>query len=179
MAMLLTGLAQMRSNHPPFASASFLQSTTPKTRLSVCARREETTLTGRSSATSFTEMNVAYFRHKHDDDASKDAPSKMSLVAPRKADFSKNPSRLLPSELISRCVGSRIWVIMKGSTELVGTFRGFDSYVNIVLEDVQELEIGREGEVEVTNLDQILLNGNNVALLVPGGKPPELSQAPK
>ena len=68
---------------------------------------------------------------------------------------------------------------MKGSTELVGTFRGFDSYVNIVLEDVQELEIGREGEVEVTNLDQILLNGNNVALLVPGGKPPELSQAPK
>lgn len=95
----------------------------------------------------------------------------MSLVAPKKADFAKNPSRLLPSELISRSVGSRIWVIMKGNTELVGTLRGFDSYVNIVLEDVQELDIGREGTAEVTNLDQILLNGNNVALLVPGGNP--------
>lgn len=99
----------------------------------------------------------------------------MSLVAPRKADFAKNTSILLPSELISRCVGSRIWIIMKGNTELVGTLRGFDSYVNIVLEDVQEYEIGREGTTEVSHLEQILLNGNNVALLVPGGKPPEVN----
>ena len=33
---------------------------------------------------------------------------------------------------------SRIWVILKGDKELVGTLRGFDEFVNMVLEDVVE-----------------------------------------
>lgn len=45
---------------------------------------------------------------------------------------------LLSAELIDRCIGSKIWVIMKGDKELVGTLRGFDVYVNMVLEDVTE-----------------------------------------
>ncbi|XP_030516393.2 sm-like protein LSM5 [Rhodamnia argentea] len=52
--------------------------------------------------------------------------------------MANNPSQLLPSELIDRCIGSKIWVIMKGDKELVGTLRGFDLYVNMVLEDVTE-----------------------------------------
>lgn len=40
--------------------------------------------------------------------------------------------------LIDKCIGSRIWVIMRGDKELVGTLRGFDDYVNMVLEDVTE-----------------------------------------
>jgi len=48
--------------------------------------------------------------------------------------------------------------------------RGFDVYVNMVLEDVTEIEQTEEGRSE-THLDQILLNGNNIAVLVPGGKP--------
>ncbi|KAJ6905495.1 sm-like protein LSM5 isoform X1 [Populus alba x Populus x berolinensis] len=74
-----------------------------------------------------------------------------------------NPSQLLPSELIDRCIGSKIWVIMKGDKELVGTLRGFDVYVNMVLEDVTEYEITAEGR-RITKLDQILLNGNNIAI---------------
>jgi U6 snRNA-associated Sm-like protein LSm5 len=35
-------------------------------------------------------------------------------------------------------VGSRIWIIMKSDKEMVGTLRGFDVYVNMVLEDVVE-----------------------------------------
>ena len=42
-------------------------------------------------------------------------------------------------ELIDKCVGSRIWVIMKGDKEFAGTLLGFDDYVNMVLEDVTEL----------------------------------------
>ena len=42
------------------------------------------------------------------------------------------------TELIDKCIGSRIWVIMRGDKELVGTLRGFDDYVNMVLEDVIE-----------------------------------------
>lgn len=91
--------------------------------------------------------------------------------------------------------------------------RGFDVFVNMVLEDVEEYEITPEGKKvrdraracteprewravhplpslltapppspappapppapQVTKLDQILLNGNNIAVLVPGGKPDE------
>lgn len=59
---------------------------------------------------------------------------------------------------------------MKGDKELVGVLKGFDVYVNMVLEDVTEYEITAEGS-RVTKLDQILLNGNNIAILVPGGAP--------
>jgi len=108
--------------------------------------------------------------------------------------------------------------VMKGDKEIVGTLKGFDDYVNMVLEDVTELcaaplpsvslslgrcscrclclglclcrcldrplaraalalprpehsrtvrpcsEITAEGQ-RVTKLDQILLNGNNIALV--------------
>jgi len=78
--------------------------------------------------------------------------------------------RILPLELIDKCVGSRLWIIMKGDKEIVGTLRGFDEYVNMVLDDVIEYEITPEGK-RVTKLDQILLNGNNITMLVPGGNP--------
>ncbi|KAG6670931.1 hypothetical protein I3843_Q027700 [Carya illinoinensis] len=73
---------------------------------------------------------------------------------------------LLPSELIDRCIGSKIWVIMKGDKELVGTLRGFDVYVNMVLEDVTEYEITAEGR-RITKLDQILLNGTTLPFSFP------------
>ncbi|ETL47773.1 U6 snRNA-associated Sm-like protein LSm5, partial [Phytophthora nicotianae] len=52
---------------------------------------------------------------------------------------------------------------MKGDKEFLGTLRGFDDYVNMVLDDVTEYEITPEGKREV-KLDQVLLNGNNVCL---------------
>jgi U6 snRNA-associated Sm-like protein LSm5 len=50
----------------------------------------------------------------------------------------QNLSHILPLELIDKCIGSKLWIIMKGDKELVGTLRGFDDYVNMVLEDVTE-----------------------------------------
>merc|ERR1740128_516757 len=41
----------------------------------------------------------------------------------------------------------------------------------MVLEDVIEYESTSEGR-RVTKLDQILLNGNNITMLVPGGEGP-------
>ncbi|KAJ6073853.1 Ribonucleoprotein LSM domain eukaryotic/archaea-type [Penicillium canescens] len=49
-------------------------------------------------------------------------------------------SQLLPLELIDKCVGSRIWVVMKGDKEFSGTLLGFDDYVNMVMEDVTEFD---------------------------------------
>ena len=59
---------------------------------------------------------------------------------------------------------------MKGDKELVGTLRGFDDYVNMVLDEVVEYEFTPEGR-RAPRLDQVLLNGNNIAILVPGGDP--------
>jgi len=73
-------------------------------------------------------------------------------------------------ELIDKCIGSRLWILMKANRELVGTLRGFDDYVNIVLDDVIEYEITPEGRKE-TLLDQILLNGSQITALIPGGDP--------
>ena len=38
-------------------------------------------------------------------------------------------SRILPLELIDKAIGSQIWILMRGKTEVVGTLRGFDDYV--------------------------------------------------
>ena len=38
--------------------------------------------------------------------------------------------RILPLELIDKAIGSRIWILMRGTKEIVGTLRGFDDYVS-------------------------------------------------
>ena len=83
-----------------------------------------------------------------------------------------NPSSLLPLELIDKCIGSKIHIIMKNDKEIVGTLLGFDDFVNMVLEDVTEFEMLSEGR-RVTKLEQILLNGNNITMMIPGGDGPE------
>jgi U6 snRNA-associated Sm-like protein LSm5 len=70
---------------------------------------------------------------------------------------------------------------MKSEKEFVGTLRGFDDYVNIVLDDVTELDYsagagagagaGASSGPRKTKLESILLNGNNIAMLVPGADP--------
>ena len=39
-----------------------------------------------------------------------------------------NPSQLLPLELVDKCIGSRIHIVMKNDKEIVGTLLGFDDY---------------------------------------------------
>jgi len=61
---------------------------------------------------------------------------------------------------------------MKSEKEFTGTLLGFDDYVNMVLEDVTEYENTAEGR-KTAKLDQILLNGNNICMLIPGGEGPD------
>lgn len=37
---------------------------------------------------------------------------------------------LLPLELLDKCIGSKIWIILKSNKEFVGTLCGFDDYVS-------------------------------------------------
>lgn len=54
---------------------------------------------------------------------------------------------------------------MKNDKEIVGTLQGFDDFVNMLLEDVTESEATPEGR-RVTKLDQILLNGSNITMVI-------------
>jgi len=84
------------------------------------------------------------------------------------------PAAILPLALVEKCIGARMWIIMRGNTEFVGTLKGFDDYVNIVLEDVIEYQYDTDGNRSSTQLEgSILLNGNAVTFLVPGGSPDE------
>lgn len=40
-------------------------------------------------------------------------------------------NRILPLELIDKAIGSQLWILMRGKTEVVGTLRGFDDYVRL------------------------------------------------
>uniref|UniRef100_A0A673CWQ2 U6 snRNA-associated Sm-like protein LSm5 n=1 Tax=Sphaeramia orbicularis TaxID=375764 RepID=A0A673CWQ2_9TELE len=83
-----------------------------------------------------------------------------------------NPSQLLPLELVDKCIGSRIHIVMKTDKEIVGTLLGFDDFVNKstmeiiigLLAFVRFSEITPEGR-RITKLDQILLNGNNITMV--------------
>lgn len=72
----------------------------------------------------------------------------------------------LPLELIDRCIGSRIQVIIKNEKEIVGTLVGFDDYLNMVLKDAVEIDTDSNKR---TPIDDILLNGNQITMMVPGG----------
>lgn len=82
----------------------------------------------------------------------------------------ENSACYLPLALVDKCLGSRIWIIMKGDKEIIGTLLGFDDYMNMVMEDVIEYTFTEEG-IKTTELKDALVNGNYIAMLVPGGRP--------
>lgn len=42
-------------------------------------------------------------------------------------------NRILPLELIDKAIGSQIWILLRGKTEIVGILRGFDDYVSLLI----------------------------------------------
>ncbi|RUS23445.1 hypothetical protein BC937DRAFT_86130 [Endogone sp. FLAS-F59071] len=90
-------------------------------------------------------------------------------------------SQLLPLELIDKCIGSKIWVVMKSEKEFTGTLLGFDDYIawrkRLTFDysshnPIHCSENTAEGR-KTAKLDQILLNGNNICMLIPGGEGPD------
>ena len=76
---------------------------------------------------------------------------------------------ILPLEVMDKCIGRKMWIIMKESKEFYGTLVGFDEFMNMNLEDCKEYEVteGKQRKI-VSNLDSILLNGSHVCLMIPG-----------
>jgi U6 snRNA-associated Sm-like protein LSm5 len=72
-------------------------------------------------------------------------------------------STILPLELVDRCIGSPIWVLMKNEREFTGTLMGFDDYVSECLLVSVEIELtvrhgteGCQGIVRIIDLSYTL-----------------------
>ena len=40
-------------------------------------------------------------------------------------------SNILPLEIIDKCIGSQVWILMREDREISGILRGFDDYFSI------------------------------------------------
>ncbi|TNV75135.1 hypothetical protein FGO68_gene5185 [Halteria grandinella] len=81
---------------------------------------------------------------------------------------------VLPLEVVDKCIGNKVWIMMQGTSEFYGTLRGFDDYLNIVLDEVREYQDSGNGgkRMLVNTLDSMLLNGSHVCMIIPGDAPP-------
>lgn len=41
---------------------------------------------------------------------------------------------ILPLEVMDKCIGSKVWIIMRNDKEFYGTLRGFDEYLNLIMD---------------------------------------------
>jgi U6 snRNA-associated Sm-like protein LSm5 len=61
---------------------------------------------------------------------------------------------------------------MKQEKEFSGVLKGFDDFLNLLLENVTEYETGVDGKIVENKLDSILLNGSHITMMVPGSDGP-------
>ncbi|KAL6941310.1 hypothetical protein ACO0RG_002438 [Hanseniaspora osmophila] len=85
---------------------------------------------------------------------------------------------LLPMELIDRSINEHVLVITTGGREYYGVLKGYDDFVNVVLQD--GIEIKHEttahgaqlqeslGEVVNKYGKEMLVSGQNIVMIVPG-----------
>ena len=64
---------------------------------------------------------------------------------------------VLPLDVLQKSVNRRMQILLKDGRTLSGVFVGYDQYMNLVLEDVEE----RQGD-SGRRLGTIVLRGNNV-----------------
>lgn len=70
------------------------------------------------------------------------------------------------AELVRRRARVEVWLYENTRYSLQGTLRGFDEYLNLVLEDTTELwSASATRKAQITALGTVLLKGENVVLL--------------
>ncbi|AQZ12308.1 LSM5 (YER146W) [Zygosaccharomyces parabailii] len=79
---------------------------------------------------------------------------------------------VLPLEIIDKTVGQPVWIVLQSNREFTGTLVGFDDFVNVIVEDALEIVGGPnlEDVPVMQHKGRMLLSGNSIAMLVPGGK---------
>ena len=77
---------------------------------------------------------------------------------------------ILPLEVVDKCIGRQLWILMKGDKEFYGRLRGFDDYLNMIMEDVREFAYEGSGMPRrlISRHKNMLLNGAHICMLIPG-----------
>lgn len=79
---------------------------------------------------------------------------------------------ILPLEIIDKTINQPVWIVLQSNREFTGTLVGFDDFVNVIIEDAVEWVYNSKFEDEkiLEHHGRMLLSGNNIAMLVPGGR---------
>lgn len=81
------------------------------------------------------------------------------------------PADILPLEVIDKTIDQPVWIILQSNREFTGKLVGFDDFVNVIIEDAKEWIVNEEhSELVMEHNGRMLLSGNNIVMLVPGGK---------
>lgn len=81
------------------------------------------------------------------------------------------PADILPLEVIDKTINQPVWIILQSNREFTGTLIGFDDFVNVIVEDAKEWIVNEDqNELVMEHKGRMLLSGNSIVMLVPGGK---------
>lgn len=79
---------------------------------------------------------------------------------------------VVPLEVLDKTINQSVWIILQSNREFTGKLVGFDDFVNVIIENAQEWIVNddNENELVMEHHGRMLLSGNNINMLVPGGK---------
>lgn len=69
---------------------------------------------------------------------------------------------VLPLNALEKSINRRISLLLKDNRTLEGKLVGYDDYMNMVLEDTEEMK-----DEQVRRIGTVVLRGNNVVSIVP------------
>lgn len=74
-------------------------------------------------------------------------------------------------ELLQASIGSQVLVELKGRKKIRGKLKGYDSHLNLILEDAEEFATDPEtDEQTIIQLDTVIVRGDNVVIVSPPPK---------
>lgn len=74
-------------------------------------------------------------------------------------------------ELLQASIGSQVLVELKGRKKIRGKLKGYDTHLNLILEDAEEFATDPEtDEQTIIQLDTVIVRGDNVVIVSPPPK---------
>ena len=74
-------------------------------------------------------------------------------------------------ELLQASIGSQVLVELKGKMKIRGKLRGYDTHLNLILENAEEINIDPEtDEQTIQQVDTFIVRGDNVVIVSPPPK---------
>jgi len=86
----------------------------------------------------------------------------MASVAPKRGPKLSTPPINMIYRFLSNRTRVQVWLYERPETRLEGLIRGFDEYMNVVLDDVEEVSVKKQTR---RVLGRILLKGDNITLI--------------